>query len=400
MNWLSSPPALTQLYLQFLGALATAQTTFLPLMLSSLLHEFSDVTPSSTSKRTDLQLGAHWAIQHLLNVVPSGHTILLRLIKESFPHKSAERREQISYVYNLIRLGEYVEHLKGDILALCIERIVQVDVEIQYELDRLEDELEEELLLGHYDGTPYSPEDDINTEPSLEADEIASSALLDTSTTLAMMRETITTLDALMTTVFKYIDPLFPQSTDDVSSLHAEHLFDSLIGVFATSILPTYHSRHAQFFIFRSAQSHALFLDKFLGLLIERSLDPSLPNITRQASSAYLASFIARAKELSPDTIRTVVEMVCVFLGRVLDDCPAGKFVPGGVAGNQGLEGVYAVFQAVIYIYCFRWRELCDEHPETGEVIWIPQLNVIQRMAWSGLNPLAVLLPLPNPFYF
>jgi len=79
-----------------------------------------------------------------------------------------------------------------------------------------------------------------------------------------------------------------------------------------------------------------------------------------------------------------------VFLSRVLEDCPQGKFVPGGVAGNQGLDGVYAVFQAVIYIYCFRWRELFDEDPETGETVWMSQLNVIQRMAWSGLNPLAV----------
>lgn len=70
---------------------------------------------------------------------------------------------------------------------------------------------------------------------------------------------------------------------------------------------------------------------------------------------------------------------------------PAGKFVAGGVAGNNGLDGVYAVFQAVIYIYCYRWRELYEEDGETGEIVWLPQLNVIQRMAWSGLNPLAVI---------
>lgn len=132
MNWTSHPPAFTQIYVQFLGALATAQTSFLPLILSSLLREFSDVSIFSSGKRTDLQLNAHWAIQHLLNVVPSGHTILLRLIKENFPHKTAERREQISYVFNLIRMGQYVEHLKGDILSLCIERVVQVDVRRLY----------------------------------------------------------------------------------------------------------------------------------------------------------------------------------------------------------------------------------------------------------------------------
>lgn len=128
LNWIGYPPAVIQIYIQFLGALATAQTTYLPMILSYLLGEFTDVTPVPNGKRTDLHLNAHWAIQHLLDVVPSGHTILLRLIKETFPHKSADRREQISYVFNLIRIGQYVEHLKGDILSLCIERVVLVDV--------------------------------------------------------------------------------------------------------------------------------------------------------------------------------------------------------------------------------------------------------------------------------
>lgn len=130
LNWITYPPALTQVYIQFLGTLATAQTTYLPMMLSCLLGEFTDVSPSSNGKRTDLQLNAHWAIQHLLDVVPSGHTILLRLVKETFPHKSADRREQVSYVFNIIRISQYAEHLKGDILSLCIDRVVLVDVHL------------------------------------------------------------------------------------------------------------------------------------------------------------------------------------------------------------------------------------------------------------------------------
>lgn len=132
LNWITYPTAITQAYIQFLGTLATAQTTYVPMMLSSLLGEFTDVSLSPNGKRTHLQLNAHWAIQHLLDVVPSGHAILLRLIKETFPHKSADRREQVSYVFNLIRISQYAEHLKGDILSLCIERVVLVDVCLHY----------------------------------------------------------------------------------------------------------------------------------------------------------------------------------------------------------------------------------------------------------------------------
>lgn len=128
LNWIAYPPALTQVYIQFLGSLATAQTSYLPLMLKQLLGELADVTTVPNTRRTDLQLNAHWAIQHLLDVVPSGSTILHRLIRESFPHPTADRRDQISYVFNLIRMCHYVENLKGEILSLCVQRAVQLDV--------------------------------------------------------------------------------------------------------------------------------------------------------------------------------------------------------------------------------------------------------------------------------
>ena len=122
-------PGLVQVYIEFIGALATAQTVYLPLMLSSLVAEFADVSPASSGKCSDFHLHVHWAIQHLLNVVPSAHTLLMRTIREKFPHKSAERREQVSYVFNLIRISAYVPHLQGDILSLCVERVVQIDVQ-------------------------------------------------------------------------------------------------------------------------------------------------------------------------------------------------------------------------------------------------------------------------------
>jgi len=128
LNWILYPPAIQSVYVTFLGALATAQTTYLPLMLASLLGEFTDVSPAPNGLRADLHLHAHHAIRHLLDLVPSGNTILIRSIRERFPHESADRREQISYVFNLIRMGDYVGHLKGDILALCVDRVIKIDV--------------------------------------------------------------------------------------------------------------------------------------------------------------------------------------------------------------------------------------------------------------------------------
>ena len=128
LNWITYPPAVQSLYVAFIGALATAQSTYLPLMLTSLLREFTDVSPAPNGLQADLHLNVHHAIRHLLELVPSGNTILVRSIRERFPHESADRREQISYVFNLIRMGDYVGHLKGDILSLCVDRVIKIDV--------------------------------------------------------------------------------------------------------------------------------------------------------------------------------------------------------------------------------------------------------------------------------
>jgi RNA polymerase I-specific transcription initiation factor RRN3 len=130
LDWVVFPPSLLKIYISFIATLSTAQTTYVPLILSHLLREFVYTTPPPTSEttRTILQENAHFAIRELLDVVPASHTMLLRLVREGFPHKSAERREQVSYVYNLFKICSYAGHLTGDILSLCVERVVQVDV--------------------------------------------------------------------------------------------------------------------------------------------------------------------------------------------------------------------------------------------------------------------------------
>ena len=143
----------------------------------------------------------------------------------------------------------------------------------------MDDDLEEELLWSQFEGMEYSSENDINTEPANIDDATeTSSGILDTNTSLTTLRDTITTLDALMTTLFKYLEPLFPIDSDP--SLEAEQLFDSLLSTFLLHILPTYHSCHTQFLVFKTSQSHPLFLDKFISLLIERSLNPTISNIS------------------------------------------------------------------------------------------------------------------------
>ena len=58
----------------------------------------------------------------------------------------------------------------------------------------------------------------------------------------------------------------------------------------------------------------------------------------------------------------------------------------------------YAVSQAVFLIFCFRWRDLLEDHEDVDEFAsagalakkWMPELDVLHRAVNSDLNPLKV----------
>src|ERR1700694_4635383 len=108
--------------------------------------------------------------------------------------------------------------------------------------------MEEDLMQSQFNGRAYSAQDDINTQPQLADDTSTTSSEMESLTTL---RDTISTLDALMTTLFNYLDPIFRKSSPPASE--AVDFFGAFMSTFLSRILPTYPSRHAQFLVFTTS---------------------------------------------------------------------------------------------------------------------------------------------------
>jgi RNA polymerase I-specific transcription initiation factor RRN3 len=201
--------------------------------------------------------------------------------------------------------------------------------------------------------------------------------------------------------------------------------FRNLLHTFERTILRTFKSRYTQFLLFWFTSLHPDFTDGFLGILVAKVIGTPSPSATssayqaspqetpmsRAASASYLASFVSRAKHVDGPSAQRVVTLLCTYLSRELEMYYNHVKEPVHISQYTPF---YAVAQAVFLVFCFRWRDLRvgeqeevkkdekdEENDELGlnahvygngaeQTKWIPELDVIQKIIVSPLNPLKV----------
>jgi RNA polymerase I-specific transcription initiation factor RRN3 len=294
---------------------------------------------------------------------------------------------------------EYVPALRNKLLSVITDRVIKIDIEIQVDLDELEDdegeELEAELTGAALDDKDITTIDDDHEEDDGSTDDDDDDTTQDS---VKNLKETVDKLDCMLDLLFNYYSSSFPEVDKDSNNLSASTIntFEMIHGFFNTTIMPTYRSRYTQFLLFWAAQKAPRFSDHFCVSMVERALDNTRPVGTRQAAAAYIASYVARAKLMPTKDVRAVVRILCRWLGEFVDvrsvDC-------NGPDVNK-FRLFYAVVQAVMYIFCFRWRELreeCEDEWGVVEASWTAGLDVMQKVITSRFNPLKV--PPPSPFF-
>lgn len=204
-----------------------------------------------------------------------------------------------------------------------------------------------------------------------------------------------------------------PRSLSPPNLVSADRLFETqhtqfrtLLLAFERTVLRTSKSRYTQFLFFWFASLNADFADGFLGTLIHKVITVSESLAMRAAAASYLASFVSRARYVDGDNVRRVVRLLCTYLARELELYAEQKealhislFTP-----------FYTVSQAVFLIFCFRWRDLKEHSEEDGRIedeanddlglnaaaanakreSWITELDILQQVIVSPLNPLRV----------
>lgn len=257
---------------------------------------------------------------------------------------------------------------------------------------------------------------------------------LDPKVVLKLQRTTAK-LDAILKMLFSYLtqQDFQPKSSSSSSTRHStptgsrptspqrqsaqhskDNLFEALLAIFDRTVLRAFKTRHTQFLLFWFASQHPDFADRFVGTLLHRVLhEADKPVLTRMASASYLASFLSRAKFIDSSTIKGAVGLLCEWLDdqlHLVSPSPTSSgFLPGPgrIRGSSSSLGpnqfavFYSVTQALLYIFCYRWKDLLveeEEDPDEDMLLntldgstgrkWLPELHAIKKAITSSLNPL------------
>lgn len=338
-------------------------------------------------------------LAEVLRIVPARIDILSRVLGEHFPHKTVEKRVQANYIAGLFAFANsHPTGLVGVVIPLVLEHLIQIDVQI-------DDSVLEAAVGGGGGGGGgaaagggdggVSDEEFEDTQFEMEPDDLAGGAAesdgdgseddadgtalaVDESELLDDGESPADKLDTLMVLSFQFLQAI----SNAGNQTAIQTAFESLWAAFSRTILVTYQSRHVQYLLFYFCGLHPQLAEVFLGRLLETALAPTRDLVVRQASIAYVASFVARAQAADMNcTMSCLVALTNWVHNYILQH-------PGAQASTREHLGFYAVCQATFYILCFRIRDVVES--DGGEA-FIGTLK-LETIVSSRLSPLQVCL--------
>jgi RNA polymerase I-specific transcription initiation factor RRN3 len=335
----------------------------------------------------------HMALKYLLRLIPSASSTMVPILSARFPFVEDSKKAHMEYINNLIRLIEYAPELKSDVFALITERLVKIDARVQKDLDDIDEKLAADILQSSEDREVGDMEDDSDADSVSSEEEDDDDEDPDE---MKVLQGNVEKMDAILDKLFQVYTPYF----EDPNSGDAHRMFDTLLSHFRNIILPTYRSRHTQFLLFHFAQTSELLIDTFAGECVDLAFKSGRPAILKHSAAAYLASFVARGARVPAVVVRDVFDYIGTCIDAIREDNEQTCRGPD----LQRYGTFYANTQALLYIFCFRWRDLVvsatgdeefdDDDPAAllgRDLRWRTGVReLLSRTIYSKLNPLKI----------
>ncbi|KAH9879429.1 hypothetical protein J1614_002869 [Plenodomus biglobosus] len=397
-SWIARNEHFVRSYRHFLRSLLSVQTGYMSTVLQMLVAMF--LTPPSVNarhqddppvQRVRLQTRVHETLKSILRHSPMASSFLAPVITHTFPFSDDDAKTHIEFIRNILKVTEYAPEIKGEILSLVTEKLVKIDVQMQVNMEDLDDDVDERLvgdaINDAEDDDRLSDDGSVSSEESLDAEEAR----------LKQIKDLMRKLDNIMDIQFAYYDAIFEKG----DLFEIDEIFESLLSQFANIILPTYRSRHTQFVLFHFSQTSTDLINRFAGCCSHLAFDQGRPQLMRASAAAYLASFIARGAHVSRDVVRDVFDLLCHHLEALRVTHEPSCRGPD----LRRCSTYYAISQALIYTFCFRWRDLIvtpDGTPPTdediiyheGDFTWHSSVQeVLRQNIFCRLNPLKICAP-------
>ena len=412
-DWVGRDENFVKLYIKVLGNLAAAKSGF----LGKILHTMVDLLGEQRTRRLPeykvvrqprIHSRARRAIAYLLNLVPATSSTLTQVIQRKLIMDYRKPRERLLYTKNFLALLEHAPELKAAVLGMITSELIRLDVSVQVDMEDYADELGEEIVqqvsssqtlansvsqisLSRSTEEEAKDEEDSGSTTSNDSEDDEDD-LDPTELRRRKVMAHLETVDAVMELLLEYYHPLVRSSSLEVR----EDAMTLLTTHFSNHILPTYRSRHAQFLIFHFSQTSSVFVDKFATTCISSLLDHNQPPVLRQSAGSYLAGFVGRGAQVPLPVIQDCFQLLCDELGTLRRD-----FEPSCRGPDlKRYASFYSMMQAIMYIFCFRWRDLVyhgddSDDEQGGEEHQLPYSikNNLDLAINSPLNPLRICTP-------
>ncbi|KAI9188792.1 DNA independent RNA polymerase I transcription factor [Blastocladiella emersonii ATCC 22665] len=406
LPWLSRDDHLAAAGRHLIENLASAQPHYaVPIVRSLIKAIHFRRLPSTESIPEDVYYHRlHTTLSSVLAINPAGPSFVMPLLASEFPHRRLPLPEQQAYVDNLLRILSYAPVLREQVFSLIVDRIVQIDIELQVDVDDLTGNPDDAQFLFEMDGISPDGLPDAgaaNASDSLDAAGVAANGSSnphgdggddddgdssDDESDAGGPIATNLSAEALMFKLDTLLYVLLTHVNSPAATQHCtrDELFAMLLRIFGDVILPTHKSRHTQFLVFHLAGQAPQYIDAFMGLLVRKAVSPSEPPVIRVASALYVASFIARASYLQPSDVIKCFTFLAQWCATYVAQHEHDVAYPD----VDRFAVFYAVAQAVLYMFCYRWRELVAHLGPHGG------LHGFESVILSKFNPLKV-LPAP-----
>ena len=225
-----------QMVLKALSSLSTSLLTDsegsseqAPSSANSILHKGDSTNDELTSM-------LHNTLRHCVSSVPTGLVELMPVAISNFPYRKRPLECITNYIYQLLRLCDYLPVLQPKMLELIIERCLEIDVEIWIEdtgevcIKPVENELEDSM-----DGGIFKIDE-------LHTVETHATPFRETSLQIASdVAEMAEKLDAMLILLIEYVDRQLVLGDEQ-----GDRLFCHIIAIFEDKILLAHRSKFVQ----------------------------------------------------------------------------------------------------------------------------------------------------------
>ena len=372
-------------YMKFIKLLCSGQPKYISKILETFILQLSDNNISVTREYH------HQLFAYLVNGFPTIVSEFLNLLVRAFPNKNDTQARNINYIENLLEIMKYCKESRYSLMALIVEKMISIDVELQNEIDEMDSDNDDSSsdMSGEDSENDSGSEEESDSDDEYEsgdekldsddevisdreeeengmylsssmdkqskADDLSDEAIPEGEEEYGVeesnnIQELSVKLDLMLAKVSGFLRANL--TTEKLESGEGIEIYTNLKSIFKSHILPTYYTKSTQYLIFHASQEQEELMDSFLVGLLDVSFSKTESIESRVKALQFLSSFIARAKKMTKSQILFVCTYLVTWLSRYVVE---REVEIEGMAGTmERFEHFYATFQALCYIFCFR----------------------------------------------